>query len=125
LALCDGGPLSKKGESHDERSLVYADARLRFTIPCGSLSGTGSISVAFQDARCRIILLGGQHTSVLEELKKGENMLLLIIILLLLFGGGGGYYGYSHYGPAGGGGIFFTVLVICLIVYLLRGRSLD
>jgi hypothetical protein len=48
-------------------------------------------------------------------------MLLLIILLVLLFGGGGGYYGYSRWGTGGGLGIVGTVLLICLIVYLVRG----
>jgi hypothetical protein len=53
------------------------------------------------------------------------DLIVLLLILFFIFGGlGGGYYGYHTYGAFGGGGILGLVLIICLVVWLVRGNRI-
>ena len=49
------------------------------------------------------------------------GLILLIIVVALLFGGGGGYYAHQNYGAPGLGGVLSVVLVVCLVLWLVRG----
>lgn len=50
------------------------------------------------------------------------DIFIVLIIVILLFGGlGGSYYARNYYGGVGFGGVFGLVLIVCIVLWLVRG----